>query len=156
MAHFSSAEVRCFDVLGWPQPLYVLDTFVLHRLESNGKLPPATKNESHNSLPAVLVRRGLGSIAPEEKKAMQEWIAAGVRLPEDRRKILDYNAGDVRVLPPLLRKYEDWLLRDRHLFTALLYGRFMVAAGRMENVGIPIDTALHERIEQHKGRYSTG
>ena len=154
---WQARKSRCFDVLGWPQPLYVLDTFVLHRLESNGKIPPATKNESRNSLPAVLVRRGLGSIAPEDKKAMQEWIAAGGPFgPEDRQRILDYNAGDVRVLPPLLRKYEDWLLRDRHLFTALLYGRFMVAAGRIENVGIPIDTALHERIEQHKGQILHG
>jgi DNA polymerase I len=151
VAHLASAEARCLDVLGWPQPRYVLDTFVLHRLESNGKLPPATKTESRNSLPAVLERRGLGSIAPAEKKSMQEWIAAGGPFSdEDRRKILEYNAGDVHVLPPLLRKYEDWLLRDRHLFTALIYGRFMVAAGRMENVGIPIDIQLHERIERNK------
>ena len=121
------------------------------------RLPPATKNESRNSLPAVLERRGLGSIAPEEKKAMQEWIASGGPFTdEDRQKILDYNAGDVRVLPPLLRKYEAWLLQDRHLFTALIYGRFMVAAGRMENVGIPIDMALHERVEQHKGEILHG
>jgi DNA polymerase I len=155
--HLVSAEARCFDVLGWPQPTYVLDTFVLHRLESNGKIPPTTKGESRNSLSAVLERRGLGSIAPTEKKMMREWIAAGGPFSiEDRRKIQDYNADDVRVLPPLLQKYQDWLLQDRHLFTALAYGRYMVAVGRMENFGIPIDMALHERIERHKAAVLQG
>ena len=54
VAYFASAELGCFLELGWPLPQNILDLYVEHRVETNGK------DTLHgNGLVGALALRGL-------------------------------------------------------------------------------------------------
>ncbi len=136
VAHFASAEIGCFEALGWAHPENILDTFAESRVDTNGR-----KGISSGLL-AVLARYGLPTIGAEEKESMRALIMSGGPWSNvERLTILDYCEGDtralVRLLPHLrLRPEEDHPVR---LGQALLRGRYMAAVARMEHNGVPID-----------------
>jgi hypothetical protein len=96
---------------------------------------------------------GLDSIAAAEKECMRQLaMRGGPYSSEEQAALLDYCQTDVdalaRLLPVMLPKID--------LPRALLRGRFMAAAARMEWNGTPIDVEALDRLRQNwtqiKGR----
>ena len=146
VAYYASAEASCFDVLGWPRPRRMLDLFAEFRRLTNG-----VGNAHGNGLIGALLYFGLVTIGAEEKTAMRDLIlAGGPWTGEERRQILDYCESDVdavlRLLPVLLGSAG---YSEGDFGRALLRGRYMVAAGAVENAGVPIDCDLLARLVRY-------
>jgi len=91
------------------------------------------------------VYHGLDSMAATEKEEMRSLVLrGGPWTPEEREAILDYCESDVNCLAALLPRMVDGIDLPR----ALLRGRYMTAAGRIEHVGTPIDVRLLEELRQ--------
>jgi DNA polymerase I len=132
IAYYASAEIGCHLALGWPVPKCVLDLFVEFRNQTNGL---ALANGS--GLVGALARHGLDSIGTAEKSEMRNLVLRGGPWSEaEKTAVLDYCESDVaalaRLFPVMLTKID--------IPRALLRGRYMAAAARMERIGIPIDT----------------
>lgn len=137
VAYYASAELGCFLELGWPLPANVIDLFVEHRVETNGKALPCG-----NGLLGALAIRGLAHIDAGEKEEMRSramHMAPDVSID---RELLDYCASDGLALIALLSVMAPTIDWSR----ALLRGRYMAAVAHMERNGIPIDARLHRRL----------
>ena len=141
VAYYASAEIGCHLALGWPVPERILDLFTEFRNRTNGIPPP-----SGASLLGALTFYGLDGISAGEKKEMRDLIlCGGPWSPEERAAILDYCETDVEALSRLLPK----MLPAIDLPRALLRGRYMVAAARIERNGVPVDTVTLMRLRQY-------
>ena len=147
MAYYASAELGCFLALGWPMPARILDLFAEFRASTNGLSLPCGAG-----LLGALQRHGLDAMAADEKTAMRDLVLrGGPWSEEERRAILDYCQADVDALAALLPKILPSILsRQRDagiaLGQALLRGRYMAAAARIEWAGVPIDTVMLHRL----------
>ena len=146
VAYYASAEASCFDALGWPRPRRMLDLFAEFRRLTNGG-----GNAHGNSLIGALLHFGVPTIGSEEKTAMRDLVMGGGPWTDgERRQILDYCESDVdavlRLLPAIIQAAG---YNDADFGRALLRGRYMVAAGAVENNGIPIDADLLSRLARH-------
>jgi DNA polymerase family A len=131
VAYYASAEISCHLALGWPVPERVLDLFTEFRNSTNG-VP--TVNGA--SLLGALAFHGLDSIGAIEKDEMRALVLRGGPWSDtERTAILDYCESDVAALVRLLPA----MLPSIDLPRALLRGRYMIAAARMEQNGVPID-----------------
>ena len=141
VAYYASAELGCHLALGWPMPARILDLFTEFRCGTNGLTVPAG-----NGLIGALTAFGLDTVGATEKKEMQEAIGNGTwpgrYTPEE---ILDYCMGDVDALARLLPVMAPRIDLPR----ALLRGRYMAAAARMEYAGVPIDVPMLGKLRQH-------
>ena len=138
VAYFASAELGCFLALGWPQPVNVLDLYVEHRCETNGVPTPCG-----DGLTGALSVRGLAHIDPGEKAAMRRLVLDNTLWSDaEQSAVLDYCDSDVRALVALLPRMGPTIDWPR----ALLRGRYMGAVAAMEQAGVPIDTAMHQRM----------
>jgi DNA polymerase I len=141
VAYYASAELGCHLVLGWPMPARILDLFTEFRCGTNGLTVPAG-----NGLIGALTAFGLDTVGAIEKKEMQEAIGNGTwpgrYTPEE---ILDYCMGDVDALARLLPVMAPHIDLPR----ALLRGRYMAAAARMEYAGVPTDVPMLGKLRQH-------
>ena len=141
VAYYASAEVGCHLALGWPVPEAVLDLYAEFRNRTNGRATPCGW-----SLLGALAYFGLDSLGNAEKREMQELaLGGGPYTLDERRGMLDYCASDVDALYRLLPRIQPELDLPR----ALLRGRYMVAAARMEWAGIPLDTEQLAELTQH-------
>jgi DNA polymerase I len=141
VAYYASAELGCHLALNWPVPARVLDLFTEFRNQTNG-LPTV----AGRGLIGALTAYGLDSIGAIEKTEMRDLIIRGGPWSNDERAaILDYCESDVdalaRLLPAMLPKID--------LPRALLRGRYMAAAARMEHAGVPIDLEMLARLRAH-------
>ena len=131
VAYYSSAEVGCHLALGWPAPTHVLDLYAEFRNASNGLGTPCG-----SGLLGALAWFGLDGIGAAEKDAMRTLaLRGGPWTADERMALLDYCEQDVDALARLLAAMLPTIDLDR----ALLRGRYMVAAARIEAVGVPID-----------------
>ena len=93
VAYYASAEMDCFQALGWPRPINVLDLFTEFRCLTNGG------QVGHgNGLLGALLHYGLPSMGGEQKDAMRGLIlSGGPWSPTEEIKIIDYceSAGGV-------------------------------------------------------------
>ena len=141
VAYYASAELGCHLALGWPMPTRILDLFTEFRCGTNGFTVPAG-----NGLIGALTAFGLDTMGATEKKEMQEAIGNGTwpgrYTPEE---ILDYCMGDVDALARLLPVMAPCIDLPR----ALLRGRYMAAAARMEYAGVPTDVPMLGKLRQH-------
>lgn len=138
VAYYGSAELGCHIALGWPMPARILDLYVEFRRHTAGLTVP-----NGYSLVGALSNFGLDFISAAEKDAMRDLImAGGSYTPEQQRAILAYCAGDVDGLARLL----PVMLPNIDLPRALLRGRYMAAAARIEWNGVPTDTATLSRL----------
>ena len=147
IAYYGSAEGACYVVLGWPLPVHVLDLFAEFRCRTNGCPVP-----NGNSLLGALTFFGLPAI---EIAAKDEFRALALRGAPytlgESEALLAYCQSDVdgvvRLLPHVL---QDMDVAD--LGRALLRGRYMQAAARIELTGVPVDVtglgALRENWTQ--------
>src|SRR5215472_4118299 len=130
VAYYASAELGCHLALGWPIPERILDLFTEFRNGRNGLPTP-----SGSGLIGALVYYGLDTIGTGEKEEMRALIMrGGPWSAAERRAILEYCESDVDGLARLLPA----MLPTMDLPHALLRGRYMVAAARIERAGVPI------------------
>lgn len=140
VAYYASAELGCFEALGWAMPNHVLDLYAEFRCATNGKSLSAGRG-----LLGALSYHGLDAIAAAEKSEMRELAMRGGPFTEtERAALLDYCQSDVEALGSLLGAMADSIDIPR----ALLRGRYTAAAARMEWSGVPVDVALLEQLRQ--------
>lgn len=146
VAFYAPAELGCFLELGWPIPERVLDLYVEFRNETNGTTLPEGRG-----LLSACSHHGLPSITSAEKDTERALIMRGGPWSDDeRRRILDYCATDVEVLPALLERMLPRIRSRRGgLGQALLRGRYMTAVARMERTGVPIDVETLDKMRTH-------
>lgn len=134
VAYYASAEMGCHLFLGWPLPVNVLDLFTEFRNLSNGITTPCG-----NGLLGAMAWFGLSGIGAIEKDSMRDMILrGGPWTPTEQLQILDYCESDVSALVKLFNQMKS----DLDMPRALLRGRFMKAAARIEFNGTPIDTEM--------------
>lgn len=138
VAFYASAEIDCFQALGWPEPVNLLDLYVEFRNLTNGLETPYG-----NGLLGALLYFGLPSILGEQKEAMRDLIlSGGPWSPAEELAILDYCETDVLALHQLLGAMEaliDWPL-------ALLRGSYMKSVSSIQQNGVPVDLEMHRRL----------
>lgn len=160
VAFYASAELGCFEALGWPVPLRVLDLYCEFKCLKSGQKVPCGYG-----LIGALTEFGLDSIDATDKQTMRALVLRGEPYTADERiAILDYCQSDVDALAKLLPA----MVGDIDLPRALLRGRYMTAVARMEWRGVPIDAEalkafrhnwqavqerLIERIDKNYGIY---
>jgi len=131
VAYYASAEFGCHLAMDWPMPARVLDLFAEFRCLTSGLTVPC----GHGLLGAMAYF-GLDGIESDEKATMRELAMRGGPYTEaERTALLDYCESDVvalcRLLPVMLPKID--------IPRALLRGRYMAAAAKIERNGVPID-----------------
>ena len=141
VAYYASAELGCHLALGWPMPARILDLYAEFRCQTNG-LPTV----AGRGLLGALAAYGLDTVGAVEKEEMRNLIMrGGPWSDQERDAILDYCESDVdalaRLLPPMLPQVD--------LPRALLRGRYMTAAARMEWAGVPIDVETLTSFRAH-------
>lgn len=134
VAYYASAELGCFLQLGWPMPTYVLDLFTEFRCQNNG-----LRTVRGNGLLGAMAQHGLPTIGTTQKTEMRDLALRGGNYTEsERMALLNYCETDVVALANLLSA----MLPKLDLPHALLRGRYMAAAARMEHTGTPIDVEV--------------
>jgi DNA polymerase family A len=145
-AFYASAELGCFLELGWPLPKNVIDLYAEHRVATNGlKLLSDDKTRAKDDLLGALIVRNLAHIDAGHKKAMQQLAGNKQFSLEQQRELVDYCAVDVEALAALWPVMAPSIDRPR----ALIRGRYMAAAARMERTGVPVDVLLHRRLVEN-------
>jgi hypothetical protein len=141
VAYFATAELGCFHSLGWPMPDRILDLFAEFRCMTNG-----TPTACGNGLLGALIHFGFDAIDAAEKDDMRQLaLRGGEYSPVEKLALLDYCQTDVDALANLLPA----MLPKIDLPRALLRGRYMAAAARMEFTGTPIDVERLEQLRRH-------
>jgi DNA polymerase I len=143
VAYYASAEWGCFLRLGWPLPARTIDLYTEFRNATNG-----VSLAEGRGLLGALAYHGIASITKDEKHEERELVLRGSPWsPVERTRILDYCQSDVDCLGPLLgRMLPPIRAREKGFGQALLRGRYMEAAARIEHTGIPVDADLLRQI----------
>jgi hypothetical protein len=139
VAHYSVAELSCFETLGWPHPANVVDTWCEEKVRRFGKPSPYGFG-----LLDCMAAYGLPQRSSTEKSAMQQLGASGGPTSEEQwGPFLAYCAADVDDCAALLLA----MLPELDLPRAIHRGRYMSAVASMEAVGFPMDleTLAHLR-----------
>jgi DNA polymerase family A len=160
VAYYGSAELGCHLALNWPMPTRILDLFAEFKCRTCGVTTP-----NGAGLLGAMSFFGLDGITGCEKDSMRQLVMRGGRYSHDERlAILDYCQSDVDALAQLLPQMAPGIDLPR----ALVRGRYMAAAARMEWNGVPIDveslgrfranwdtiqSRLIERIDRDYGIY---
>lgn len=141
VAYYASAELGCFLALGWSMPARVLDLYAEFRCHTSGLPVPCG-----NGLLGALAAHGLPAIDAAEKDAMRALaMREGPHTVAERAALLDYCQSDVEALCKLLPA----MLPRIDLPRALLRGRYMAAAAKIEWAGVPIDAGTLGRLRTH-------
>lgn len=131
VAYYASAELGCYLTLGWPLNCRILDLYAEFRNTVNGLPVPCG-----SGLLGALTYYGLPAISVTEKEAMRDLaLRDGPYTEGEKTELLDYCQSDVDALAQLLLTMAPRLDLPR----ALLRGRYMTAAARMEWNGVPVD-----------------
>lgn len=138
VAYYASAELGCHLALNWEMPANVVDLFAEFRNYTNGSY-----TRYGAKLLGALAYFGLDGIGVEEKDEMRGLaMRGGPYTEEEAAALLDYCQGDVDALARLWPKLSPKSTPPY----ALLRGRYMSAAARIEWTGIPVDTEQLERL----------
>jgi len=140
VAFYASAEIGCHIGLGWSLPERVLDLYAEFRCLRSGHRPPLVGGWG---LLGALHHYGIGGIGTSTKQSMRELAMRGGPWSDaEREALISYCTSDVEALEHLLPR----MLADIDLPRAILRGRYMRAAARIENVGVPIDLASYTTL----------
>src|SRR5262245_8244036 len=121
-------------------PARILDLFAEFRCLTSGLPVPCG-----NGLLGALAYFGLDGLAAAEKEGMRQLaLRGGPYDAGERLALLDYCQSDVDALARLLPA----MLPTIDLPRALLRGRYMAAAARMEWQGVPIDAEALDRLRR--------
>jgi hypothetical protein len=144
VAYYASSELGCHLALNWPMPARVLDLFVEFRCRTSGLPTPCG-----NSLLGALAYFGLDGLDATEKQEMRELaMRGGPYTSAEQAALIDYCQSDVDALSRLLPA----MLSGIDLPRALLRGRYMAAAARMEWAGVPLDSEALDRLRRYWDR----
>lgn len=147
VAFYASAELGCHLAMNWPLPERVLDLYCEFRNLTNGR-----STICGNGLLGALAHFGLPAIGAGEKAEFRELAMRGGPYTEaERSALLDYCQTDVDALQQLLPA----MLPTIDLQRALLRGRYMKAAARIEWNGAPIDAPMLARLKSQWGEIQT-
>jgi DNA polymerase-1 len=140
VAYYASAEIGCFLALNWPLPVHVLDLYAEFRWLTSGR-------EAHAGygLLGALAYFGIVGMDSCEKDGMRKLAQQETHTPQERAALLDYCESDVAGLRKLLSTMQQRVDLPR----ALLRGRYMVAAAKIEANGIPLDIKRLDTIQRH-------
>jgi hypothetical protein len=141
VAYYASAELGCHLAMDWPMPSRILDLFAEFRCRTSGLPTPCGRG-----LLGALTYFGLDGMAAVEKEEMRQLaLRGGPYDAGERRALLDYCQADVDALARLLPA----MLPQIDLPRALLHGRYMPAAARMEWTGVPVDVDTLGRLRDN-------
>lgn len=141
VAYYASAELGCYLALDWPFPSRIVDLYAEFRCITGGRPVPAGYG-----LLGALAYFGLDGLAASEKDEMRQLAMRGGPYSEpERLALLDYCQGDVDALARLLPA----MASNIDLPRALLRGRYMAAAARMEWTGVPIDAEMLSLLREN-------
>jgi hypothetical protein len=144
VGYYVSAEISCHLALDWPVPLRILDLFTEFRCLTNGQPTPCG-----SGLLGALNYFGLDALDAAEKESMRQLALRGGPYTDDEKlALLDYCQCDVDSLARLLQRMLPHIDRPR----ALLRGRYMAAAARMEHAGVPIDADALGKLRENWDR----
>ena len=141
VAFVASAEIACWQQLGWPTPERVLDLYQEARIVTNTGL----KSDPH-SLADACRYQGIGMLDLDLKKAHQMEAQNRTIWPTDEReKLLAYCSSDVTAtaqlllatLPGILKLYGDDV--ERGLYFTMMRGECSAAMGKAELRGLPVN-----------------
>lgn len=139
VAYYASAEVSCHLALGWPTPARLLDLYAEYRCMTNGM----TLACGDRGLLGALTTFGIPAIDAADKESMRQLAMRGAPFTAAETKaLLEYCESDVVAVANLLER----MLPEIHLPRAVLRGRYMNAAARIEHVGIPIDVPTRDLL----------
>jgi hypothetical protein len=138
VSYYASAELNCFLSLDWQFPTRILDLFAEFRCLTSGLSTPCGAG-----LLGALAYFGIDGIDSAEKDETRQLAMRGGPYTESEgAALLDYCETDVVALDRLLPAMSPTLDLPR----ALLRGRYMAAAARMEFTGIPVDVETLQRL----------
>lgn len=141
VAFYASAEMGCYDALGWSWPDYILDLYTEFRNLTNGTTLPFGR-----SLLGALQFFGLPAIESSHKTEMRDLALRGGPFTElEKQQLIEYCQSDVDSLKHLLDAMAPLLDLPR----ALLRGRYNIALAIMESTGVPIDFELYQDLCVH-------
>lgn len=141
VAYYASAELGCFIALDWPMPARVLDLFTEFTCRTSGLSVPCGRG-----LLGALAYHGIDGIGAAEKDSMRDLaIRGGPFTADELGALLDYCESDVVALDKLLTV----MLPSVDLPRALLRGRYMAAAARIEWAGVPIDVVTLDSFREN-------
>jgi hypothetical protein len=144
VAYYASAELVCHLSLDWAIPLRICDLYTEFRCLTNGLPTPCG-----SGLLGALAYYGLDALDAAEKETMRGLALRGGRYSRDEREaLLAYCQTDVDALARLF----SVMLPRIDLPRALLRGRYMAAAARIEWIGVPIDVRTLTRLRNCWGR----
>jgi hypothetical protein len=144
VAYYASAELGCFQALGWPLPARILDLYAEFRCLTSGLPVPGGRG-----LLGALTYFGLDGMAAVEKEAMRQLaVRGGSYTADERMALLDYCQEDVDALARLLPA----MLPHIDFPRSLLRGRYTAAVARMEWTGVPVDVETLSRLRENWGR----
>src|SRR5262249_4075627 len=150
VAYYASAELGCHLALDWPMPARILDLFAEFRCLTSGLPVPCG-----NGLLGALAYFGLDTLAAAEKDVMRQLaMRGGTYTAGARLALLAYCQADVDALARLLTAVVPRVVaptlasagQHKALGQALLRGRYMAAAARMEWNGVPLDADMLVRL----------
>ena len=137
LAHYALAEMTCYRALGWKMPPRVVDTYAEVRV-IRGQVP-----RGDWKLLTVCHSYGIETMSAEHKDDMRSVAIATEVAPHDREPLMEYCIDDCRALAELWRRICDRV----ELPLAEVRGRYVKALARVENRGIPVDSALIEKLQ---------
>lgn len=141
VAYFASAELSCFEVLGWNAPENVLDLYAEFRNMTNGLYLPDGR-----SLLGALKYFGIAGIDSDLKDDMRALaLRGGPYEATEKAALLNYCQTDVDALHPLLLAMKIHIDFPR----ALLRGQYNTALAKMESLGSPIDYPTYKGLCHH-------
>jgi hypothetical protein len=141
VAYYASAELGCFLALGWTLPTRILDLCAEFKCQTSGLSVPCGRG-----LLGALACHGLDAMGAVEKEALRNLaIRGGPYTPAELAALVDYCETDVLALDRLLPAMAPRIDLPR----ALLRGRYMAAAARIEWQGVPIDTETLAKIREN-------
>ena len=145
VAHGSNAEWLCHRMLGWPMPVYVLDTYAETRASLNGS------EDGKAGLLVAAARYGIPVISTAAKDRGRDIAMQGRTHAEQHRgELLEYCRSDVDTNADLIEAMlPEILARENGLALALVRGFYMVALASVQHVGVPFDCALLARLQAH-------
>lgn len=140
VAYMASAELGCYESLGWKSPTHVIDLFA-----EFCQLKTGVPLEYGRGLLGALRAYDLPGMLEAKKTAMHKLAANGGPFTEaETQELMDYCEEDVDALERLLPKILPAIPR---MTDALIRGRFMAAAAKIEATGIPMDVELLECLK---------
>lgn len=141
VAYYASAEMACFEALGWNWPQNILDLFVEFKNMANGHVVP-----TGFSLLGAMKAFKLTAIESKHKDEMRALaLRGGPYSAAEKTALLEYCQSDVDALQRLFPAMASRIDLPR----ALIRGQYSIPLAQMEGHGSPIDLAAYQELRDN-------